>query len=205
MNRQTVLALLPDVIRRTDEERSPTRALLEVIADALDPVDATLLDIDATFDPQRTPDSFVAMLARWVDLEDVLVEDLFQRPPHEPRSSTTRPHGAPPTDADPSADQADRTDSDPGGMRRIETLSSGHGQLRQLIAEAVDLARWRGTREGLQRFLTSATGVEGFVVREPAPFRLVVELPAAALPHRALIEQIVRREKPAFTQHEISP
>ena len=38
--------------------------------------------------------------------------------------------------------------------------------LRELIAAAAQLSQWRGTAQGLQRFLETATGIEGFELDE---------------------------------------
>ena len=46
------------------------------------------------------------------------------------------------------------------------TLASGLGTLRELVAAAADLARWRGTARGLLRFLDTATGIPGFAIEE---------------------------------------
>ncbi|MET0772497.1 MAG: phage tail protein [Candidatus Limnocylindrales bacterium] len=78
-------------------------------------------------------------------------------------------------------------------------------RLRELVAGASDLARWRGTTRGLVRFLEIATGLEGFDVDEdpldadgrPRPFHVVVRGPAQAVELRPLIERIVESEKPA--------
>lgn len=166
MKRETIAALLPDVMRRADCPGTPLRALLEVVEGCLDPVDRTLDAVHAAFDPRRTRDRFVGMLAAWLDVADLTVEV------HTAREG------------------------------RLQTLPSGHGRLRELVASAAELARWRGTARGLERFLTVATGCTGFTIEEPdeAPFRLRVRAPHAARPHAALVERIVAREKPAFVQ-----
>ena len=42
------------------------------------------------------------------------------------------------------------------------SLASGSGRLRDLIASATYLSRWRGTERGLLRFLEIATGMSEF-------------------------------------------
>lgn len=87
-----------------------------------------------------------------------------------------------------------------------ESISSGIGNLRQLVGAAAYLARWRGTREGLVRFLEIATGVPGFEIEEfplddqgrPSNFHFLVRAPAAAAEHRSLIEHILAVERPAY-------
>ena len=46
------------------------------------------------------------------------------------------------------------------------SLASGLGTLRELVAAAAELARWRGTARGLLRFLDTATGTPGFAIEE---------------------------------------
>ena len=84
------------------------------------------------------------------------------------------------------------------------------GRLRELVARSVDLAKKRGTRQGLIDELEIATGVQGFRIEEnlgesgvPEPFAIVVKAPAAARPHAVLVERIVARDKPAYVKHRI--
>jgi len=94
--------------------------------------------------------------------------------------------------------------------RAPQRMLPSSGRLRLLIAEAAQLAKERGTRAGLVRFLETATGVEGFVVDEEVdaagrarPFHCVVRAPAAARRLRDLVQQIVEAEKPAFVTYEL--
>jgi phage tail-like protein len=93
-------------------------------------------------------------------------------------------------------------DVDAPTIGRTRTLPAGHGRLRELTLAAASLAETRGTRAGLCQYLELATGVMGFEVDEPEdrPFWIRVRAPAAATPHRALIERILAAEKPAFVQ-----
>lgn len=89
--------------------------------------------------------------------------------------------------------------------------AAGTDRLRELVAAASDLARWRGTSRGLLRFLGIATGLPGFSVDErpagpdgrPRPFHVVVHGPAEAARMRPLIERIVESEKPAYVTCDI--
>jgi phage tail-like protein len=76
-------------------------------------------------------------------------------------------------------------------------------RLRELIAMASTLAKWRGTAYGLILFLEIATGLRGFSVNEPRPFHFVLHAPAAAEPQRELVARIVAAEKPAYVTSEI--
>ncbi|GAB3936461.1 phage tail protein [Micromonospora vulcania] len=79
------------------------------------------------------------------------------------------------------------------------------GRLRDLVANAALLARWRGTPYGMRRALELATGLSGFAIDEPAdrPFHVVVRLPAVAAGQLAVITRIVEAEKPASATVEI--
>lgn len=92
------------------------------------------------------------------------------------------------------------------------TFAGGLGRLRELIAAAAHLTRWRGTAHGLVLFLETATGVSGFVIEEDVtgpdgrlvPFHLRVVAPADAQPAEILIRQIVQMEKPAYVTFELA-
>lgn len=178
MNRRQIASLLPEVVRRTDQEGSPTRALLETAVLLLAPVRAELDRVHENFSARGARDPFVSMLARWVDVERLL------------------------HDADGTLLARERP---------LPTLPSGHGRLREVVAAAADLVRWRGTRLGLLRLLERATGVSGYVIDEnpaedgsgPRPFFFRVTAPAAARDHAALVRRILELEKPAYVQCEL--
>lgn len=89
--------------------------------------------------------------------------------------------------------------------------SSGIGRLRNLLANAAYLSKWRGTAHGLARFLEISTGVDGFEIDEHVldnsgqerPFHLRVTVPPEAEAHLRLVQRIVETEKPAYVTHEI--
>src|SRR5262249_41116868 len=91
-------------------------------------------------------------------------------------------------------------------------LSIPLGQLREWIASAAEIARWRGTSHGMLLLLECATGVEGFQLDEqvpgpggrPIPFHFRLNAPAAAQPHAALIARILDLEKPASLPYELA-
>jgi phage tail-like protein len=92
------------------------------------------------------------------------------------------------------------------------SFSAGLGRLRELIAAAAMLSKWRGTARGLRMFLEIATGVEGFEVDElvpdddgrPRPFHVRVQAPEAARRHQELILRIIAMEKPAYVTSEVA-
>ena len=87
------------------------------------------------------------------------------------------------------------------------------GLQRHLIAEAMDLIRWRGTCCGLLRMLSVATGLNGYSLCEAVPdemggmrpFFMRLYLPEAARtePHRAMIRYVIQTQKPAHLICEI--
>jgi phage tail-like protein len=170
--------LLPSVFERTLREQSPLRALVRVMEALHEPSERILANLDATFDPRRAPEVFVPFLARWVDLERLLIE-----PGDGARARPVRP-----------------------------TISTGLGRLRELIAAAASLSKWRGTRRGLLSFLRAATGAnaEDFQIRENVDrhgasrlFHIVVYAPAALEAHQALLRRIIDLEKPAYVTSEL--
>lgn len=100
----------------------------------------------------------------------------------------------------------------PGSDVTSESLPTGVGSLRELLAAAAEMARWRGTARGLLRFLDTATGIPGFKVEEgvtgegraPRPFHLRVIAPAEAEPYRAFIERVIVSQKPAYATWELA-
>ncbi len=88
---------------------------------------------------------------------------------------------------------------------------SGIGRLRELIAAAANLSKWRGTAKGLRLFLETATGLQGYEIDEqvagpegqPRPFHVAIRAPAEAEAYRVLIERIIEMEKPAYVTYEL--
>lgn len=92
-----------------------------------------------------------------------------------------------------------------------DALSTGTGRLRELVAAAAYLSQWRGTRQGLLRFLETATGLTGFEINEAVvekgqvvPYHLLITAPARAQPYRSLLDRIITLEKPAYVTYELA-
>ncbi|MBI5667951.1 MAG: hypothetical protein HZC41_08065 [Chloroflexi bacterium] len=91
------------------------------------------------------------------------------------------------------------------------SFPTGMGQLRELVAAAAFLSKWRGTHKGLLRFLETATGEKGFEINEqvpgpdgqPKPYHLHIRAPQATEAHRGLIESVIELEKPAYVTYEL--
>jgi phage tail-like protein len=178
MKRNAIELLLPEILRRTVRPENPLEAILQTMEDLHAPSIEILGHLDSYLDPYRTPDPFVAYLARWLDLER-----LFDDP--------TDDYTAPEDGRNP--------------------ISSGLGRLRELIASAAYLSQWRGTRQGLLRFLQVATGFAEFAIDEQVPgkngellpFHIRVRAPRGARIHRTLVERIITLEKPAYVTYEL--
>ena len=180
MKRAEIELLLPEIFRRTlppvRTEANPLASFLDAMETLHAPDESILEALDSYFDPYHAPDQFVAYLAGWVDLDDLWIEN-----PLEFTAKT------------------------------LPRFPSGVGHLRELVAAAVFLSRWRGTRKALLTFLETATGVSGFTIDEqvlddnglPIPFHIRVNAPKAAAPYHILIENIIRKEKPAYVTYEL--
>ncbi len=175
MQRTALDQLLPNVFQQALVPGGLLGGLLDVMETLHAPSEAVLADLDAVFDPRRTPDRFVPFLARWTDLERLYCDDGEPLPSHP-------------------------------------LLTSHRGHLRELVAAAAELARWRGTARGLAAFLRTATGCTGFRIDDrpldqalrPIPFHLRVTAPAAARPLRAMVEHLITQEKPAHITWELA-
>jgi len=180
MKRSEIELLLPEIFRRTlppiRTEPNPLASFLDVMEDLHAPDEAILTALDSYFDPYHAPDLFVAYLAGWVDLDDLWIENAQEFT-----------------------------------AKTLPRFPSGVGHLRELVAAAVFLSRWRGTAKALITFLETATGVPGFTIDEhvldgdgqPIPFHIRVNAPKAAAAYRVLIENIIRKEKPAYVTYEL--
>ncbi|HYO49493.1 MAG TPA: hypothetical protein VEW94_06545 [Chloroflexia bacterium] len=88
---------------------------------------------------------------------------------------------------------------------------SGTGRLRELVAAAPLISKWRGTARGLLLFLETATGAQGFIIDErvpgldglPRPFHLRVVAPAETARYMIMIERIIELEKPAYVTYQL--
>jgi phage tail-like protein len=92
-----------------------------------------------------------------------------------------------------------------------DPVTSGLGHLRELIANAVYLSQWRGTKKGLLLFLQIAIGESEFEIEENVegdnhqliPFHIRVRAPQNAAPHISLIKRIIELEKPAYVTYQL--
>lgn len=176
MKRIEIEHLLPGIFQRTVQEGTPLFALLDVMEALPAPDEAALDQLDAYFNPYRTPDTFVPFLASWVDLDRLLRET-----PEEFAASAPPPL--------------------PSGMGRLRELVAAATFLAQWRGTAKGLLRFLETATGAQGFIIDEhmPGPDG----QPRPFHLRVRAPQQAAPYRVLIEHIIASEKPAYVTYEL--
>ena len=176
MKAEAIRYLLPGVFQRTLRPGRPLAALLEVMEAMHSPAEHALEHFDAILNPWRTPDAFVPMLARWVDLQR-----LFER----------RFHGK-----EPALDQLM-----PTGLGRLRALIETAAYLSRWRGTRKGLLRFLQIATGLAGFEIDeqVPGADG----KPRPFHLRVRGPAAAASQRDLIERIIESERPAYVTYEL--
>lgn len=77
---------------------------------------------------------------------------------------------------------------------------------RRLLAEAIDLYRWRGTSYGLERIIEVCTGITPQVTDSPAQpyiFDVKITLPKGGDTDRQLIEELIQAHKPAHAGYRL--
>jgi phage tail-like protein len=77
---------------------------------------------------------------------------------------------------------------------------------RRLLAEAIDLYRWRGTSYGLERIIEVCTGITPQVTDSPAQpyiFDVKITLPKGGDTDRQLIEDLIQAHKPAHAGYRL--
>jgi phage tail-like protein len=77
---------------------------------------------------------------------------------------------------------------------------------RRLLAEAIDLYRWRGTRYGLVRMIEVCTGITPEVSDNPAQpytFDVKITLPKGSDIDKNLIDELIQAHKPAHAGYRL--
>lgn len=172
MKADELAALLPAVFRRALPGDDVLGALLETMEDLHAPVESLLVALDVVFDPRRTPDAMVPLLARWVDLERIDQADA-------PRTAPAR-----------------LQDDIPVG--RLRELVANAFMLSQLRGTANGLVTFLEIATGAAGFVVEQPGASD----SSQAFHLRVHVPAAAADQLRLIERIIASEKPAYTTCE---
>jgi len=175
MKQNEIENLLPAVFQRTIRPGNPLSALLTAMETLHAPSEKVLENLDAFFDPYRTPDRFVPYLARWVDLERFLAD-------YPEEFTETLP-------------------SLPSGLGRLRELIATTAFLSKWRGTARGLLRFLETATGARGFeiLEHVPGVDG----RPRPFHLLVRAPKETELYRDLIERIIEMEKPAYVTFQL--
>jgi len=178
MKQAEIAALLPDVMRRTVQPRTPLAALLAVMEALHAPAEQALDGIDGTFDPYRAPDPFVPYLAGWVDLDRLL-----STPPAQ-------------------MDEAALLYLFDGGLGRLRELLAQAATLSRRRGTAQGLIRFLETATGVAEFTISeqVAGEDG----QPRPYHIEIRAPDAARPFDTLIRRIIELEKPAYVTYDLA-
>ena len=174
-----ILQLLPGIFQRTVSPETPDSPLLGVLAAMEElhaPAEVMISELDTLFDPNRTPDRFVTMLARWTDLADVLA-----------RSVRTDRAGA------------DTEEPVSTGTGRLRQLVGSAGYLSKWRGTRLGLIRFLEIVTGTTGFEIDDISQEGV----PTPFHIRVRVPGALRSHRMLIERIIDLERPAYVTFHV--
>jgi phage tail-like protein len=176
MRRPEIEALLPGVFQRTVADGTPLVPILDAMEGLHAPSEDVLQHLDAFFDPRRTPDTFVPLLARWVDLDWLMVEH-----PEDPF----------PGDFSPLVT----------GTGRLRELIATVVRLSAWRGTTTGLAQFLYIATGTDGFEIeeSPPGDDG----APIPFHIRVHAPAATEPYAPLIHRIVDTQRPAYVTFDI--
>jgi phage tail-like protein len=179
MQQAEIEQLLPAVFQRTIREGNPLAALVGLMEVLHAPSEAALEHLDATFNPHRTTDDFVAFLAYWVDL-DRLFED-------EPSGKWQVAFSRHPMTS---------------GLNCLRELVASAAYLSQWRGTKKGLLQFLQIATGKEDF-----EIEEQVLDDEGrikPFHIRVRAPADALVHQHLIERIIELEKPAYVTYELT-
>ena len=176
MNQSEIRQLLPVVFQRTIRPGNPLSALLEIMEALQEPSVRLLEQLNATFDPRRTPDRFVPFLACWVDLER-----LFQKT------------------SDAVASSSDRSPIS-SGLGRLRELTASAAYLSKWRGTEKGLQLFLEIATGERGFQIDDEVPNG---GRPRPFYFRVVAPAAAKVHEALVQRIIEQEKPAYVTFDL--
>jgi phage tail-like protein len=96
-------------------------------------------------------------------------------------------------------------------LENQEHLTNGLGRLRELIANASFLSKWRGTADGIKLFIIIATGVKSVEIqtnithdhKKSLPYHFIIKIREDARRFEPVLNIIIEHEKPAYTTYEI--
>lgn len=178
MKSSEIERLLPAVFQRAAGDATPLRALLDVMEALHEPDEAILAAIDMVFDPRRTDEEYLPMLAYWVNL------DFLFRP--LPADESLTPWSERPL---PTA---------PGYLRELICSAA---RLSKWRGTALGLAHFLEIATGHTGFEIDEEVPDSD--GRPTPFHICVRAPETARPQAELIERIIERQRPAYVTSEL--
>ncbi|WPD22662.1 MAG: phage tail protein [Candidatus Electrothrix scaldis] len=176
--RSEIEKLLPMVMQRTAQDGSILGVILEIMAQMHAPIEEILQNSDQFFDPRRTGEAFLPMLAHWLNLTYLFEPNKVGTAPRHWQERTL------PTEA--------------GYLRELIATAVKLAKLRGT----------RYGLEQMLQTATGLTGVkveEGQTDSGDTlpPFHIRVTIPSSAEKYKELIKRIVAHEKPAHITDEL--
>ena len=168
--------LLPEILQRTVRPGSPLAALMDNMQ-ALHVKDEEILaQLDAVFDPRRSRDDFVPLLAQWLDL-GFLLERTAGEKLHARSSETIS-----------------------AGLGRLRELIANGAELSHWTGTAKGLRRFLHIATGANGIeIRENVDARG----QSKPFHLTITAPSNLKPHQDLLARIIESEKPAYVTFEL--
>ena len=142
------------------------------------PSELALEELNVTLNPYRTPDKFVPMLARWLDLDWVFDGGGHGKPPNTISSELIS-----------------------SGLGRVRELIGMAATLSQWRGTGKGLIRFLETATGVHGFTIQEQVLDPDGV--PKPFHLSIRAPWEARDFKALVIRIIEAEKPAYVTYDL--
>jgi phage tail-like protein len=176
MKRSNIERFLPEVFQRTIRPGTPLFSILEVMESLNKPSEEVLEHLNTFLNPYHTPDRFVPMLASWVNLDRILMDDLGEF------TSLTSPNL-------------------PAGLGWLRELIVNAAYLSKWRGTAKGLLLFLETATGTQGFQIDKEVSD--LNSKSRPFHLCIRAPNETRQYRALIERIIEMEKPAYVTYDL--
>ena len=174
MNRDEILDLLPQIIRRTAKPDNPLGVFATVMEEFHRPAEELLQTQDALFDPRRTRDEMIPFLAFWINV-DWLVEEVSEQSLFQKQSTTA--------------------------FGRVRELIANGAYLSRWRGTAPGMQMFLSIALGTEHIRVEEHSAQS--KEESIPFHIVIYTKEEYRYMDSLINKIVRKEKPAYVTYEI--
>lgn len=176
MQPDRIARFLPEIYRLTlGAKHGVLESLLAAMGALHQPAEQILEELDGYFDPVRTPDRFLPMLAGWLDLGAYLDWSGGRKEAGDPRFAP--------------------------GMDRLRLLVTRAADLNARRGTRTALEEFLTVATGMDGFTVEENSPDSR--QNPRPFHLRVRAPDAAKKYGELIARIVDGERPAYATYEI--